>query len=98
MLDSTSTLVQKVAQGSAIIPGITITSTATCAQASASTDPVTGGPLLSMSNVSPATYQVSALQGKSGASQGNNTAVSQVNVAMSVHSSTLIDSWASIVE
>ena len=98
MINSSSQLVQKLSQGSAIIPGVTITSTSICSTTTAGTDPVTGGPLLSMSSVSPASYQVSALQGAPGASQGNNTTVAQVSVATSVHTSTLVDSWASIVE
>ena len=87
-----SQVVQKIAAGeAAIIPGITITSTATCAVTAALPDPATGGTMLGMSNVSPASYQVSALQGTSGATQGNNAAVSQVNFAMSVHT---CDNWS----
>ena len=91
MLNSSSQLVQKLAQGASIIPGITITSSSICSTTTAGVDPVTGGPLLSMSNVSPSSYQISALEGTPGASQGNNTAVAQVNVATSVHTSTLVE-------
>ncbi len=99
MLNSSSQLVQKLSQGSSIIPGVTITSSSVCSTTTAGTDPVTGGPLLSMSNVSPTSYQISALVGTPGTSPGsNNTAVAQVNIATSVHTATLVDSWASIVE
>jgi hypothetical protein len=97
--------VGSVASGSAIIPGITITSTLACATPTVNlTDPATGGPQISMGSAAAPTYQVSALQalasGKSGAGAGTDTgsAVGQVSVAVSVHSSTLVDSWASIVE
>jgi type IV pilus assembly protein PilY1 len=82
--------------GGAIIPGVTITSSLSCSTPSAITDPATGGPVLSASNSTPPTYSISALQGKTGST--SNAAVSQVNIAASVHSSTLIDSWAAIVE
>jgi type IV pilus assembly protein PilY1 len=98
MLNPSNQLEQKLAEGGAIIPGVSITATSVCSTTTATTDPATGGPMLSVSNVSPATYQISALEGKSGASQGNNTAVAQVSVATSVHTTTLVDSWASIVE
>lgn len=95
MTNSGST-VQNIASGSAIIPGVTITSTLACATTTTTSDPATGGPLISMSSSSPPYFQVSALQGKPGSSGG--AAVSQVNIAVSVHSTTLVDSWASIVE
>jgi len=98
MVNSSSQSVQSLAQTSAIIPGITITASSICSTTTAGTDPVTGGPLLSMSSVSPSSYQVSALEGTPGKSQGLNTAVAQVNVATAVHTATLVDSWASIVE
>jgi type IV pilus assembly protein PilY1 len=100
LLNSSNALAQDVPPAvnpNAIIPGITITSTATCAQTTTIPDPATGGSMLQMSNVSPASYQVSALQGKGGPNV-NNAAVQQVSVAISVHTSTLVDAWASIVE
>ncbi len=93
-----SGLVPNVSSGTAIIPGVTITSTLACATATASTDTTTGGPLISMSGATPAQYELSALQGTPGSTTAGSAAVSQVNIAVSVHASTLIDSWAAIVE
>ncbi|MGO8992343.1 MAG: hypothetical protein ACLQVI_03370 [Polyangiaceae bacterium] len=95
-LTGSSGLVQSIASGNAIIPGITITSSLACSTATATTDPATGGPMISMSSSTPPFYEISALQGKAGGL--GQAAVSQVNVAVSVHSATLVDSWASIVE
>jgi type IV pilus assembly protein PilY1 len=95
-MTSSGSTVQNIASGSAIIPGVTITSTLACATTTSTTDPATGGPLLNMSGATPPYFQVSALQGKPGVAGG--AAVSQVNIAVSVHSATLVDSWASIVE
>jgi type IV pilus assembly protein PilY1 len=102
MVNSSSGLVQKLAEGSAIIPGVTITSTATCSQAQTVTDPATGAVITQASNVSPATYQISALQGTPGTGtggvSGEAAAVASVNIATSLHTSALVDSWAAIVE
>jgi hypothetical protein len=95
-----------VESGSAIIPGLTITATQACATASVSTtDPVTGGPLIQTTSSSPPTYSISALEGttngssaSTGSSTGSGAAVAQVNIAVSVRSMTVIDSWASVVE
>ena len=76
MFNSSNQLVQKLAEGTAIIPGVTITSTATCSQTQTVPDPATGVSVSQASNVSPATYQISALQGTPGTStRGNATAV-----------------------
>jgi type IV pilus assembly protein PilY1 len=98
-------VVQKlVQQGTAIIPGVTITSNSACATTTATTDPATGGMSVSVSNVNPASYSVSGLVGSppssSSSSSGSNGAnVGQVNqLITSVHTATLVDSWASIVE
>jgi type IV pilus assembly protein PilY1 len=86
----------------AIIPGVAITATAACAQTSPITDPVTGGQAMSLSNVQPSTYQLTATIGaKSSSVSGGgsaNVAVSQQTLANGVRTTTLVDSWASIVE
>ncbi len=103
--------VQKIAStlgtppGSAIIPGVAITSTAACASTSTGTDPVTGGTTVNLGNVAPAQYSVTALAGvaASGTSPSTGTGGAKVstmsyNIANGVRTSTLVDSWASIVE
>jgi type IV pilus assembly protein PilY1 len=99
MSGGTSGNVQSVLSGTAIIPGVTITSTLACATSNVLGDPATGGVMVSMSGGSPPTYQISALEAQpGGTTNASGAAVSQVSIAVSVHSSTLVDSWASIVE
>ena len=97
-LTSSSGNVQNVTAGNAIVPGVTVTATEACGTPTATTDPATGGPLISMSGATPPTYELSALQGAGGGTSSTGAAVSQVNIAITVHASTLIDSWAAIVE
>jgi hypothetical protein len=100
-LDVNSNIVQKLAQpGTAVIPGVTITSNTACATTSTSTDPATGGMTVSVSNVSPAQYSVSGLVGAPpSSSNSTGAAVGQVSQQVtSVHTATFVDSWASIVE
>jgi type IV pilus assembly protein PilY1 len=103
--------VQKVAStvgtpaGSAIIPGVAITSTAACASTQTTIDPATGSMAISLSNVAPAQYSVTALVGAPtpGTSSTTSTGGSKVQttsyaIANGVRTATLVDSWASIVE
>ena len=91
--------------GSAIIPGVAITSTAACASTRTAVDPVTGGTTIALSNVAPAQYSVTALVGAPTAGTSSTTATggSKVQttsyaIANGVRTSTLVNSWASIVE
>jgi len=103
--------VQKIAStlgnpaGSAIIPGVAITSTAACASTQTAVDPVTGGTTIALSNVAPAQYSVTALVGAPTAGTSSTTATggskvqtTSYSIANGVRTSTLVDSWASIVE
>jgi type IV pilus assembly protein PilY1 len=98
--------VQFIQQGSAIIPGVAITSTAVCAATTTGIDPVSGGTSVSLANVAPAQYSITALVGASPTSAsttgGTNTGAAvktaTYNIVNGVHTSTLVDSWASIVE
>jgi hypothetical protein len=88
---------------SAIIPGVAITSTAACASSGTTVDPVTGGTSVSLSNVQPATYSLTALVGAKGssvntASTAANVGVTRQTLASAASTATLVDSWASIVE
>jgi type IV pilus assembly protein PilY1 len=91
--------------GSAIIPGVAITSTGACLAPTTGTDPVTGTQTVNLGNVAPAQYSVTALAGVASAGASATTATTgskvqqvQYNIANGVRTSTLVDSWASIVE
>jgi hypothetical protein len=94
-----------VESGAAIIPGLTITATQACSTSTFAGTGSAGGPLIETTTSSPPTYSISALEGttngsaaSTGTSNGSGALVAQVNIAVSVRSMTLIDSWAAIVE
>jgi type IV pilus assembly protein PilY1 len=93
-----------VSSGAAIIPGVTITATQACATPTSAFSTTTGGATLGLapgSSITPPSYTLSALEGTgtpSGPNATGGAAVAQVNIAVSVRTTPLIDSWASIVE
>jgi type IV pilus assembly protein PilY1 len=86
---------------SPILPGVSITSTAACSQATQTTDQYTGQTRWDISNVQQASYSVSALTGAApGAAAGTGAAkVGQISQKLqNPRVAAVVDSWAAVVE
>jgi type IV pilus assembly protein PilY1 len=94
------TVTQFADQGTAIIPGVTVQASLTCATTdAASSDPyVPGATHAATGNISPATYSLMAQIGKPGATSGGPSVSTLTRALPSPRTSTIVDSWASIVE
>src|SRR5262249_44385310 len=90
---STGTFTQFLPVATSIIPGVLLTPSLACATADAVPDPYVGGSHLTTSNVTSSTMTATLITG------GVGTSLKNVNQTLPTpRQSTIVDSWAAIME